>query len=114
MLCAMLWCDAVVRCCGVMLCAMLWCGAVVWCCGVVLWCDAVVCCCGVMLWCGAHRRAPLQQDIAVVCAQLEGDGGVAEGELDTEHLQPLRLDRGAEEAEVVHLVLVAARVEEGL
>ena len=69
--------------------------------------------CGVMLWCDAHRGAPLQQDVAVVGAQLEGDRGVAEGELDAEHLQPLRLDRGAEEAEVVHLVLVAARVEEG-
>ena len=63
------------------------------------------------VWCDAHRGAPLQQDVAVVGAQLEG--GVAEGELDAEHLEALRLDRGAEEAEVVHLVLVAARVEEG-
>ena len=78
----------------------------------MLRCAAAVCCCGVLLRCDARRRAPLQQYVAVVGAQLVGDGGVAEGELDAEHLQPLRLDRGAEEAEVVHLVLVAARVEE--
>tara|TARA_B100000767_G_C19564179_1_gene450382 strand:+ start:371 stop:529 length:159 start_codon:yes stop_codon:yes gene_type:complete len=43
--------------------------------------------------------------------QLEGF--LAEGELDAQHLQSLRLDRRAEEAEVVYLVLVSGRVEEG-
>ena len=48
-----------------------------------------------------------------ISVRVQLEGFLAEGELDAQHLQSLRLDRRAEEAEVVYLVLVSGRVEEG-